>query len=85
LQKFAGLSSLQIDPTIGGGNDNPGARIAMQQRVTKNFIFTFSTDVTSAQREVVQGEYQLNPRWSVSAQRDENGGYAFDAKYHRVF
>jgi len=85
VQKFAGISSLSIDPLLGGGNDNPGARIALQQRVTRNFVFTFSTDVTNAQSEVIQGEYQLNPRWSVSAQRDEFGGYAFDAKYRKTF
>ncbi len=85
IGKLAGISSLTIDPLIGGDNRNPSARIAIQQRVTKNFIFTFSTDVTSAQREVIQLEYQLNRRWSVSTTRDENGGAAFDAKFRKVF
>jgi translocation and assembly module TamB len=85
ISKLAGISSLTIDPLIGGDNRNPSARIAIQQRVTRDFIFTFSTDVTSAQREVIQLEYQLNRRWSVSATRDENGGVAFDAKFHKVF
>ncbi len=85
LQKFAGLSSLQIDPTIGGNGSDPTARIAIQQRVTKNFIFTFSTDVTDPESQVIQGEYQLNNRWSVTAARTQYGGYAFDAKYHRTF
>jgi translocation and assembly module TamB len=85
LQKFAGLSSLQIDPTIGGNGSDPTARIAIQQRVTKNFIFTFSTDVTDPESQVIQGEYQLNNRWSVTGARTQYGGYAFDAKYHRTF
>ena len=85
VQKLAGLSSLQIDPLLGGNNTNPTARIAMQQRVTRNFVFTFSTDVTDTQRQLVQGEYQVTPRWSVSALRDETGGYAFDAKFHSSF
>lgn len=85
IQKLAGISSLQIDPTIGGNGSDPTARIAIQQRVTKNFIFTFSTDVTDPESQVIQGEYQLNNRWSVSAARTQYGGYAFDAKYHRQF
>jgi translocation and assembly module TamB len=85
LQKFAGLSALQIDPTIGGNGSDPTARIAIQQRVTKNFIFTFSTDVTDPESQVIQGEYQLNNRWSVTAARTQYGGYAFDAKYHKTF
>ncbi|HEY7615716.1 MAG TPA: translocation/assembly module TamB domain-containing protein, partial [Terriglobales bacterium] len=85
LQKFAGISSLQIDPTLGGNGTNPTARVAIQQRVTKNFIFTFSTDVSDPESQVVQGEYQFNNRWSMTAARTQNGGYAVDAKYRKTF
>ncbi|MGA8429929.1 MAG: translocation/assembly module TamB domain-containing protein [Candidatus Sulfotelmatobacter sp.] len=85
LQKLAGISSLQIDPLIGGNNQNPSARIALQQRVTKNFLFTFSTDVTQPGTEIVEGDYQLNKRWSVSVARDETGGIAVDGRYHTKF
>jgi translocation and assembly module TamB len=85
IQKLAGLSSLSIDPTLGGNNSDPGARIAMQKRVTNNFLFTFATDVTSTQRELIQGEYQFNKRWSASVTRDEKGGFAVDGKYHKRY
>ncbi len=85
VQKLAGLSSLSIDPLLGGNNTNPSARIALQQRVSKNFFFTFSTDVTQPQSEIVQGEYQLNKRWSVSINRDASGGVAVDGKFHTKF
>jgi translocation and assembly module TamB len=85
VQKLAGLSSLSIDPTLGGNNSDPGARIAMQKRVTNNFLFTFATDVTSTQRELIQGEYQFNKRWSASVTRDENGGFAVDGKYRKRY
>jgi translocation and assembly module TamB len=85
VQKLAGLSSLSIDPTLGGNNSDPGARIAMQKRVTNNFLFTFATDVTSTQREIIQGEYQFNKRWSASVTRDENGGFAVDGKFHKRY
>jgi len=85
IQKLAGLSSLSIDPTLGGNNSDPGARIAMQKRVTNNFLFTFATDVTSTQRELIQGEYQFNKRWSASVTRDENGGFAVDGKFRKRY
>src|SRR3989442_11374664 len=85
VQKLAGFSSLQIDPTLGGSGSNPTARVAIQQRVTKNFIFTFSTDVSNAESQVVQGEYQISKRWSISANRDQNGGVAVGGKFHKVF
>jgi translocation and assembly module TamB len=85
IQKLAGISSLQIDPLIGGNNTNPSARIALQQRVTKNLLFTFSTDVTQPGQEIVQGEYQVTKRWSVSVERDQVGGVAVDGRYHTKF
>jgi translocation and assembly module TamB len=84
VQRLAGISSLQIDPTLGG-NSNPSARIAIQQRVTKNLLFSFSTDVSQPGSEIVQGEYQINKRWSVSVQRDQLGGVAVDGRYHKQF
>jgi len=85
VQKLAGLSSLSIDPTLGGNDSNPGARVAMQKRITSGLLFTFATDVTSTQREIIQGEYQFNKRWSASVTRDENGGFAVDGKYRKRF
>jgi hypothetical protein len=85
VQKLAGISSLQIDPTMGGNNSNPSARVAIQQRVTKNFLFSFSTDVSQPGEEIVQGEYQINKRWSVSVSRDQLGGVSVDGRYHKRF
>jgi translocation and assembly module TamB len=85
VQKLAGISSLQIDPTIGGNGQNPSARIAIQQRITKNLLFTFSTDVSQPGSEIVQGEYQVTKRWSVSMARDELGGVSVDGRFHTKF
>lgn len=85
ISKLTGVAGLQIDPLIGGNNTNPSARVGLQKRVTKNFTFTFSTDVTQPQTEIIQGEYQLNKRWSVSVVRDESGGFAVDGRFHTNF
>jgi translocation and assembly module TamB len=85
LQKLAGISSLQIDPLLGGNNQNPSARVALQQRVSKNFLFTFSTDVSQPGNELVQGDYQINKRWSVSVARDQLGGVSIDGRFHTKF
>jgi translocation and assembly module TamB len=85
LGKLAGFSSIQIDPLLQSNGQSPTARVIVQQRVSRNLLFTFSTDVTDPQSEIVQGEYQVNKRWSVSATRDENGGIGVDARYHTNF
>jgi translocation and assembly module TamB len=73
IAKLAGVSQLQ------------GARIAIQQRVTSNLFVTYATDVTSTQRQALQIEYKLNPRWSVSGTRNQNGGFGVDGKYRKDF
>ncbi len=85
LQKLTGISSLQIDPAFGGNGQNPSTRVGVQQRVTKNFLFTFSTDVSQPGEEVVEGDYQINQRWSVSVARDQLGGVSVDGRFHTKF
>jgi translocation and assembly module TamB len=53
--------------------------------VTKNLFFTFATDVTTTQGEVVQVEYQFSRKYSMSAIRDQTGGYQVEVKVHKVF
>lgn len=85
VAKFAGISHLSINPALGNDNQDPGARIVIQQRVTSNLYLTYATDVTSTQRQALELEYQLNPRWSVSGLRDQNGGYGMDGHYKKSF
>lgn len=85
LGNLAGISSLQIDPLLGGNGTNPSARIAVQQRVTKNFLFTFSTDVTEPENEIILLQYQLTPRWAVSVERDQLGGVSVDGQFKTKF
>lgn len=82
VQRLAGFSSFQISPVLGA---NPSALIALQQRVTKNFLFTFSTDVSQPGSQQFQGEYLFNPRWSVRVTGNEVGGVAVDGRYHTKF
>jgi translocation and assembly module TamB len=86
IAKVAGISQLQIDPSLGASNgQNPGARIAIQQRVTSSLFMTVATDVTSTQRQSIQLEYDFNPRWSVSGVRDQNGGFTALGRYKKSF
>jgi translocation and assembly module TamB len=85
LGKLAGISSLTIDPQIGGNQSNPAAMLAIQQRVTKNLFFTFATDVTTTQDEIVQVQYQITPKYALSVVADQNAGYSFEVKMHKTF
>ena len=85
LEKIAGISQLSIDPVLGGNQQDAGARVTIQQRVTGNLFVTFATDATSTQREVIKLEYQATPRVSLSGVRDQNGGFAFDVRIKKTW
>jgi translocation and assembly module TamB len=81
LSKVAGISQLSISPVLAGSSSQgpAGATITIQQRVTGNIFVNYSTNVASTQSQTIQGQYQISPRVSLSATRDPNGGFGFDA------
>jgi len=80
ISKIAGISQLSIDPVLGGNGQTPGARIAIQQRVTSKIYVDFATDISSTQNQTIRLEYHASPRLSFSAARDQNGGFGFDTR-----
>jgi translocation and assembly module TamB len=84
VQKLTGVSQLTLNP-LAGSNQNPGSQVAIQQRVSGNILLTFSTDITSAQNQSIQVQYQVKRNVTVSVLRDENGGYGIDVRYHKAF
>jgi len=78
--KVAGISQLSISPVLGNAQNNQqaGANITIQQRVTGNLFVTFSTN-TADSTQTIQGQYKVSPKLSFSATRDPNGGFAVDA------
>jgi translocation and assembly module TamB len=83
VERIAGISHLSVDPTLGNNETKPGATVTIQQRVTSKIFVTFSTNVTSTQSQTVQIEYQKTPRVSFSGTRDQNGGFAVDARFRK--
>ena len=83
LEKLAGLSQLSIDPVLGSSQQSPGARVAVQQRVTSKIFVTFATDVTSTQQQAIKLEYQLNRRASFTFVRNQNGGLSFETNFRK--
>jgi translocation and assembly module TamB len=83
LEKVAGISQLSVDPVLGNNQQNPGARVTIQQRVTSNLFVTFATDVTQSQDSTIKLEYRVSPRVSFSGDRDQNGGFGFDTRIHK--
>ncbi len=85
IEKLAGISQLSIDPVLGSTQQSPGARIAIQQRVTSKIFVTYATDLTSTQQQAVKVEYQLNRKAAFNVVRDQNGGFSFETNFRKAW
>jgi translocation and assembly module TamB len=85
LQRFFGVSNLRIDPTLPGLETNPQARLTLEQQVTPDLTFTYITNVTTSNPQVVRVEWSFSKQWSAVALREENGLFGLDFFYKRRF
>lgn len=86
IARAAGISELSISPVLGNtATTGAGANITVQQRVTGNLFVTFSTNTADPQSQVIQGQYRISPKVSLSATRDPNGGFAFDTLIKKTY
>jgi translocation and assembly module TamB len=85
LQRFFGVSRLRIDPTLPGIETNPQARLTLEQQVTPDITFTYITNVTTTNPQIVQVEWAFSKQWSVVALREENGMFGLDFFFKKRF
>ena len=76
--KLFGVSSIRINPALGGPDNNPSARLTIEQQVSNNVTLTYITNLTQSAQQVIQFEYNINTEYTVQAIRDENGVVSFD-------
>jgi translocation and assembly module TamB len=83
VQKLFGVSRIKIDPEVGGPENNPNARVTIEQQVSNKVTLTFITNLSQSAQQIVQVEYNINRRLSVVGVRDQNGVLGFDVKYRQ--
>jgi len=90
LQRFFGISKLRIDPSLdaaltNGVQYNPQARLTLEQQVSPDVTFTYITNITTANPQVVSLEWSVSKQWSVVALREENGLFGLDFYFKKRF
>ncbi|MGO9518141.1 MAG: translocation/assembly module TamB domain-containing protein [Candidatus Korobacteraceae bacterium] len=78
MSRLFGVSSIRINPAVGGPDNNPNARLTVEQQVTNNVTLTYITNLTRAAQQVIQFEYNINSEYSLQGIRDENGVVSID-------
>jgi translocation and assembly module TamB len=85
LQRVFGVSQLKVDPAFQGGSETPTARLTLQQRITNNLTFTYTSALDDPNGEIVQVRWTFDPKWSAVATRDQNGIFSINFLYKRQF
>lgn len=83
VQRLFGASRVKIDPQFIGSENNPSARVTIEQTINNNITLTYVTSLTQSAETVVQVEYNINKNVSIVAVRDENGVLGFDVRIRR--
>ncbi len=83
VQRLFGASRVKIDPQFIGAENNPSARVTIEQTINNNLTLTYITSLTQSAETVVQLEYNITRNLSLVAVRDENGILSFDVHVRR--
>jgi translocation and assembly module TamB len=83
LQRVFGLSQFKIDPSVAGTNGQPTAKVTLSQKIANNITFTYITDVSQTNSEIVRVEWDLSAKTSAVALRDYNGNVSVQL-FHKL-
>ena len=94
--RLFGLNRFEISPVIGGGRSGsqPGARLTLGKRISKEVSVTYSTNVTSDPNQILTVEYRVSDRLSFVAQYEQastqqlnarNNSFSFEIRFRRRF
>ena len=78
VQRLFGASRVKIDPQFIGSENNPSARVTIEQQISNDVTFTYATSLTQSAETVIQVEYNIDKNVSIVAVRDQNGVLGFD-------
>jgi translocation and assembly module TamB len=83
VQRLFGASRVKIDPQFIGSENNPTARVTIEQQISNDITFTYVTSLTQSAETVIQVEYNIDKNVSIVAVRDQNGVLGFDIHIRR--
>jgi translocation and assembly module TamB len=85
VENLFGVGSVKIDPAFVGTLGNAGARITVQQQLSKQITATFATNVNNSSQQLIQVQYDLNHNMSIVVTRDETGVFSIVYKLRQRY
>jgi translocation and assembly module TamB len=85
IQRLFGVSRIKIDPNVGAPGYGSGARVTVEQQVTRDFTVTYVTNTAYSQYRIIQVEWALSDKVSLLGVRDQNGVFGLELKFRQRF
>jgi len=85
IQRLFGVSRIKIEPNVGGFRSTGGARVTVEQQVTREFTMTYVTTTSSSEQRLIQFEWALSDNISLLGARDQNGIFGLELKLRQRF
>jgi translocation and assembly module TamB len=85
IQRLFGVSRIKIDPNVGLPGFTSGARVTVEQQVTRDLTLTYVTNTASSQYRIIQFEWALGENLSLLGVRDQNGIVGVELRFRRRF
>jgi translocation and assembly module TamB len=86
IQRIFGVSRIRVDPNVGTLGPSGGARVTVEQQVTRDFTLTYvTTTASSSQQRIIQFEWILSESVAMVGVRDHNGILGFELRWRQRF
>jgi translocation and assembly module TamB len=85
IQHLFGVSRIKIDPNVGVPGFGSGARVTVEQQVTRDLTLTYVTNTSSSQYRIIQFELAVSDNVSVLGIRDQNGIFGLEFRFRHRF
>jgi translocation and assembly module TamB len=85
IQRLFGVSRIKIDPNVGLPGFTSGARVTIEEQMTRDFTLTYVTNTASSQYRIIQFEWAVGENVSLIGVRDQNGIFGVELKFRRRF
>jgi translocation and assembly module TamB len=79
------VSRIKIDPNVGLPGFSSGARVTVEEQVTRDLTFTYVTNTASSQYKIIQFEWAFGENLSLIGVRDQNGIFGVELRFRRRF
>jgi hypothetical protein len=79
------VDQLQVDPFASTQSGSPTARLTVAKQLTRDWLFTVSTNLTSNREEILTSRWRLGQGIYLEAAREADGSFSMVVKWQRRY